>query len=399
MKQSAKGRGLFTPAFIDLFIVSVLNNLSFNAITPILAKYAATRFDASLALAGALSGLFAVTSLLVRPFSGVLADRMSRKILLMISNSLIFIAVLGYALSTDIALLFFFRVLHGVGFALNGTANTAMISDFAPENRIGEAISLFSMAYLLTSSVGPAIGTAIGEAYGYRAVFVAAAASVGLSVALIVPLRPQNGGAPREKRVFAWKNLLEWRSLPYAAAAGCFSVVNGVISSFLILYADSIGVTGIAYYFTVKAAALILIRLALSRVIDRVRLPLLVYPALALGVVTAVLLSVGRSLPVFFAAAVCYALAAGVGQPALQTHIIKSNPPERRGVAVSTYYIGADTGQGVGSPLGGAVSDAFGYSAMYAASSLVFVLGAVLFAAARRTERRAKAKSTEQRSA
>ena len=64
-------------------------------------------------------------------------------------------------------------------------------------------------------------------------------------------------------------------------------------------------------------------------------------------------------------AAVFKALGQGSGQISLQSACIKSVDEHHVGVASSTYYIGADIGNSVGPMLGGAISGALGYEAMF----------------------------------
>lgn len=54
-----------------------------------------------------------------------------------------------------------------------------------------------------------------------------------------------------------------------------------------------------------------------------------------------------------------------MSQPALQTEALRSVPPEKRGLASSTMYIGGDLGQAVGPILGGVVAEQAGYGTMY----------------------------------
>lgn len=73
-------------------------------------------------------------------------------------------------------------------------------------------------------------------------------------------------------------------------------------------------------------------------------------------------------------AAACQAFGQGSAQPALQSACIKNLEPSRSGVATSTFYIGADIGQGLGPIIGGAISSNFGYNIMfYCCAGIVMV--------------------------
>lgn len=80
---------------------------------------------------------------------------------------------------------------------------------------------------------------------------------------------------------------------------------------------------------------------------------------LALGAATAMFLVAGaKGAAVIAVAGALKALGQGSAQPAIQTTCIQQLPPEKRGVAVSTFYVGADVGQGLGGALGGTVARA-----------------------------------------
>lgn len=71
-----------------------------------------------------------------------------------------------------------------------------------------------------------------------------------------------------------------------------------------------------------------------------------------------------RSPLLLIGAVVCKALGQGMAQPAFQAECIRRAGPERRGVAVSMYYLGADIGNGIAPVVGGYVADAWGYPAL-----------------------------------
>ena len=73
------------------------------------------------------------------------------------------------------------------------------------------------------------------------------------------------------------------------------------------------------------------------------------------------------------------AIAQGMSQPALQTEALRSVPPEKRGLASSTMYIGGDLGQAVGPILGGVVAEQAGYGTMYLLSAIPIAAAWVYF--------------------
>jgi MFS family permease len=85
----------------------------------------------------------------------------------------------------------------------------------------------------------------------------------------------------------------------------------------------------------------------------------------------------------FLVAAAGNAFGFGAVQPALQSLVMKSVPPERRGSASSTNYIGMDSATLVGPIVAGVVAQAFGYPAMWLVMILPSIIGVVFVIAFR----------------
>lgn len=64
------------------------------------------------------------------------------------------------------------------------------------------------------------------------------------------------------------------------------------------------------------------------------------YPAFVCGVATLLMISNAWSFAILVLAGCTKAIAQGMSQPALQTEALRSVPPEKRGLASSTMYIG-----------------------------------------------------------
>jgi len=131
---------------------------------------------------------------------------------------------------------------------------------------------------------------------------------------------------------------------------------------------------------------------AVARLLDRYGLSRVLYPAYAVAGLSMLLLAASRTLPPVLVASMLRSLGQSAAQPALQATCIRKLGPARTGVATSTFFVGADVGQGLGPIIGGAVSETMGYSAMYAGTGVVLMLGMVLYAW---YERRQRARQSE----
>ena len=86
---------LWNRQYVLILLVNTLNAFSFYMIATMLSKYL-VNIGTTVAMAGFIVGLFSLTSLFCRPFSGVMADRLSNVTLLKWSNVLMGIGLLGF---------------------------------------------------------------------------------------------------------------------------------------------------------------------------------------------------------------------------------------------------------------------------------------------------------------
>ena len=392
--EDAKGRErLWTFPFVYLMAVATISSTAFAMVNPTIAKYA-VGLGADLSVAGLVAGLFALTALVARPVSGLLADRVDRKWMLVATTALMGLATLGYSLSATLPALLAFRVLHGFVFSLSSTVNMALASTVIPRSRLGEGVGYYGLGMIFSLAVGPALGLALGDAYGLPVAFAIAGAVLlldALAMAWIPRRRPSadEAAAPRPARSrIRFADLLSVPLLPYALIGGSFSFYNGSVTSFLVLVGEQRTIPGIALYFTVYAVVLLFVRPVVGKVFDRKGLGFILFPAFIGGIAATVLLATAQSIAPVVAAAVLYALAQGAAQPALQATCLRSVPHERNGVATSTYYLGLDVGQGVGPIAGGAVSGSYGYGAMYFGCGALFAVAAAAYGVLMRRRRK-----------
>lgn len=181
---------IFTLPFVMLMVVSFFISGSFYLVNTSLSSYAVS-LGASLTLAGVIVGCFSITSLVVRPFSGVLVNRMAKKKVLLIACGFMFVASLAYVLVDKPELLIAVRILHGIGFALNGTVSLVLVSYTVPEEKMSQSIAYFGLAQMLASAIMPSIGAWVAGQWGGRMVFYVTAGIVVVGSILLCCLNIQ----------------------------------------------------------------------------------------------------------------------------------------------------------------------------------------------------------------
>lgn len=350
---AAEPTTLWNRSYIFVLVITTLNAFSFYMISTILSKYL-VGIGASISIAGFIVGLFSLTSLFCRPVCGFMSDRINNVRLLKWSNILLCVGLLGFAVTKNIPLIIFFRIVNGLGFAVGGTTQVSLATRFIPANRIGEGIGYIGLSMVAGSAIAPGIGLAIADTLGMRVTFLAAASLTVVAYVLLMMI-PGIAGTPTQKTdgKIHFSDILEPRAFPFTFVVCMFSFINGVIASYLVMYADERAVGGISIYFTVYAVCLFVIRPLSGKLMDRKGLRVTVFPGIVLTALSMFLLGRSASLLMILVTCVLRALGQGAAQPSLQAGCIKYVGRDKSGVATSTYYLGGDIGQGVGPMVGG----------------------------------------------
>ena len=94
---------------------------------------------------------------------------------------------------------------------------------------------------------------------------------------------------------------------------------------------------------------------------------------------TLVIVSASHDIGMFCIAGVFAGLGLGTVQGAFQTMAVSSVPPQRKGVATSTFLIGLDGGLCLGSAIPGVLAVMVGYSGMFAVMALFPFVATIFF--------------------
>ena len=387
MKKQEK---LMNAGFLILIAVSLITALGFNMITTLISSYAVS-FGTELTAVGLISGIFSITALFFRPVGGFLSDFLNKKrvqnkgiVPQYYTTFLIALVIVFYALSPTVSILLVMRVLHGALFGINGTANMALATEFIPDDHMGEGLGYYGLGQVLAQIVGPTIGIAIRDAFGYRALFFIIAASTLLAAVVLQTAFHYEtvvGHSSEGRHSLSFSSLIAKECIFYSLIAGLFSMGNGIVNSFLVLLGESSKIAQISLFFSVNAIVLFVLRLLVGKVIDRANLLFIVNLSLLAGAGSMIL--IGKSgilVPILIAAAI-KAFGNVGGQISLQSACVKRVDAARIGVATSTYYIGADIGQGLGPIWGGKVAEQFGYEGVFFCMAGFFLLGVICFTA------------------
>lgn len=215
--------------------------------------------------------------------------------------------------------------------------------------------------------------------------WVAGLMCVGEIVLLIVVKYPGIQQAAAQKAAsIGIKDIIAVDVLGYTGVSSMFSFSNGIVTSYLVLYGKELGIGNISLYFTINALVMFLVRPVSGKLMDKKGMYVVAFPGFALTIVSMLLLAsagkfTGGAFAAVMASSVLKALGQGAAQPSLQAASIKKVGRERSGSATSTYYLGADIGQGIapmiaGVIVGGALTPLKGYIISFNMTAVLLTL-------------------------
>jgi len=368
---------LWNGRFLLLIGMTLLNGIAGMMTVPLVAKYALA-LGAELTLASTVAGLMSLVSLVVCPFAGALADKISRKWILVFANLGYGICLLLHAACHTIPMLIVMRLLTGIFFSVCSVTNIAFSSSFIPRERIGEGLGYISLASIVAQALGPSLGLTIVDRFSYQMTFLTAGLFPLVCIACILPLPYQKPEPPAEKRKFSFRNLYAVELTCFMLMAALFSAGNGMVSTYLAIIADEREIANISIFFTVYSLFLVLIRPFTGKLLDKKGVYIILIPAFLFAALGMIFVGVGMSLGMMLMASVFKALGQGSGQPSIQAHSVKSLPKERSGVASSTVLIGQNVGNAVAPIIGSFFVKSFGYQAMFCGFGVILALCGLL---------------------
>jgi len=366
---TSKPDSIWSQTFALLCLTQLLGYAHNALLTPTLPLYI-TQLGGSPLTVGFVLAAFAVTSVLLRPFIGHMADRRNEAGVLAFGCALLAASLLWF-LIPSVAAALPANALRGIGWAALNTGGYALLATIAPALRRAEASGYYSGVQGGAGILFPAVGLWLMDAPfgGFHAVMLLSGAFAGAGALASFFLRggrseavagKDEGGAARlnpftlEREVFLPSVLLFCLNLTYPAT-----------SAFLVLYARTIGIENVAWYFVASGATSLLARPLLGRLGDRIGGG----PSLAAGfileMIALVLLNAASGLALLLVCGVVFALGNAIGSSTALAIAIHRAHPRRRGKAMASFSIAYPAASGAGALLTGSAVEMTGYFWMY----------------------------------
>ncbi len=372
-RKNAHTTRVWNRYFILACLICLFTGFAMNMMNSTMAKYIYSLYG-NASFSGILNAAFAVMAILGRLLAGDLSDRKGRRRITLWGCGIFAVSIGCFGIFPYAAALVLFRGLQGLGYSMSSTANYAAGSDVLPPNRIGEGIGYLGLGYSLATAIGPALALGLIIGTNYRPMFLVTTLTVVLATVLAglnrYEQQPEFAGLRSKastdgQHYHGIERFLERKALPATLTQLFHCLAFAAVNSFIVLYAESRGISGTALFFTCMAGAMCLTRLFSGRLTDTFGEIPVALPCLLATIAGFLLLIWTHSSLVFYAVGFLLGLSTGTVNPVLQAAAVKASPASRRGAANGTFQLANDLANGLGAVLWGLTIDVFGYTCTF----------------------------------
>lgn len=380
--------GLFCQKeLVAIFLMIITADLVSGIFSPTFSLFAAS-LGASITLIGILSSLVGLTRILSSVPIGILSDARGRKGILMSGMLLFAVSSSLYAVVKNPYLLIPLRIMTGLVITSTFFMGMAYVGDVAKPGDRGLASGVYTTFMGLGFSLGSWLGGELASRFGYTLTFqvAAAIASLGFLIAWwgLAPSVKQDTLQQQSQSTVGKLGLLAKEPNLLAASLG-FMLVNlmfdAVVVNLFPLYAASLMISQVAIgsMFATRALASALVRLPTGILTVRFPSKYLMMFAMTLGMVmifSIYFLRDPSALAILLAGeGICYGMYLTSGQ----AFITENYSDTDRGTALGVYSMTGGIGSTLGPFILGAVADLWGLQSVFWITSLMVLMGIILF--------------------
>lgn len=373
---------LWNAEYLKVWLANFAIYFSFMLVTPLLPLYLSETFGADKHTIGLVLSGYALTALLIRPFSGYFVDSFDRKKVLLLFMFLFFLFFAGYILAGSLLLFAIIRTLHGAPFGATTVANSTVAIDVLYPSRRAEGIGYYGLSNNIATAISPSVALWIYDVcHNYNIIFSLSLLFAGFGFAINSTLKLKKRETIKKANKMSLDRFFLVRAWREAVAMICFAFGYGVISTYIAIYGkEKLGITGgTGVFFLLLSIGLILSRLIGSRTL---RKGMLIWNA-SLGLLISLcgyfLFAGVHNYFGYYGAALIIGLGNGHMFPAFQTMFINLAPHTQRGTANSSLLISWDVGVGLGIMIGGILVEYLDYFPAFWAAGLVNAAGVLFF--------------------
>jgi MFS family permease len=389
-KPASESSNLFTARFFVMCAYTFTVFISLFQLLPA-APYHVLALGGTTFAGGLFLGFLTYSSALSAPITGQLADRLGhRNVLIAVSLALAVFAT-TYALLTNYRVLLALVFVHGLFWSALLSASGAYITSIIPESRRAEGFGYWGLASVVALAVAPPLGFWVFS-FGWTTLCLEIA-GLNLLMAFIawrlpsdrsrspgvqLPSHPAsqlpNYPAAQPPSRSAAQLKVEWSVMALSVTMALVAFGYGGLTTFSALFTDELQVTPRSVFLTSMAAAMLVGRLTIGRMLDRIGHRAVLLPCLLTTATGMALFAMAQGRLTLVLAAVAFGAGFGLLYPTYSAYIMGRIPSWRRGAAFGAMLAAFDMGVGSGSTGLGWLIHHFGFRPAFGvAAALAFL--------------------------
>ena len=343
----------YSASFWILCLHMLLFFCSFNMLIPEMNAYITS-------LGGAdykwlILGLWTVAAALSRPFSGKIADNISRKSVMIIGVSVsVFIAFL-YPFFLNVAGFLFLRFLHGFSTGFQPTGATALIADVIPQGKRGEAMGVLGVTITLGFSLGMALGGIVKDAFSMNGLFITCGILGAVSMILIFFIQEDKEKVERNAAEKGYASL--WDKIipkideiiaPEVIQPSAIIFISAAISGMYFLmvpdFSEHLKIENKGLFFFVNVGIVVITRFVAGKFVDRVGARKNLIVGMLILSIACLVTGSARSELHFLSSSLIFGLGSAVVSPAVMAWTADLSDPKYKGRGMATMFIFLEMG-------------------------------------------------------
>ncbi len=364
---------LLTGRFVIVVVSGFCYFAAMGAMLPVIPRYVDKFLGGNDVEVGVAVGAIAVGAILLRPLAGRIGDRYGRRVLMVGGAFIVGITAGCAGLFPALEWLIITRLVMGLGEACFFVGATTMVTDLAPVERRGEAVSYWSVALWGGLAFGPVLGETLLGGSNYDLVWwVAGGLALAAAAVALATTETRTDDHGDRGKVIARAAIR-----PGVILAATLIGITG-FSIFLPLYAPQVGVDDVGLVFLLYGIVVLGVRIAGARLPDTlgpIRAGTAATGATAFGLL---LLAVWQSTAGLYVAAIVIAVGSSFLYPSLLLLALRGVPESQRGSVVGTFSAFFDFASGAAGISLGGVAALTSYQGAFAASAGLAAVAMVL---------------------
>jgi MFS family permease len=358
-------------AFKVLIASALIENMAFGLIIPFLTIYMTADIRISDAAAGVVLVGYALSGIPGAIFGGMLADKIGRRIVLLISLGMMSITIMMYFFAFDFVSLLVIALADSFVASLYMPAASAMIADVIPSEKRPQAYSTLRIAWNVGLVFGPAAGAAIVASSSIKELFlfgaVILAAAFTMNVFFIPETKPDNTG-----EAVTFRKVAEVRKnkpfLLICVMSGVFWFYSTqFMSSFPVYVTRDLGMpdSNSGILWTINGAMIVLLQLWVTSRAVKLRRSLVLMVGQIVSSAGVGLLFFATGLPEMIAFIVIMTIGELIYMSILSAIIADMSPEDKRGIYMGFSGFVQTLGMGAGMLVGMWLLGALGAQSAY----------------------------------